>query len=124
MVVGLGVDIFDVPRMDEELRKDSGVALQLFSPEEILYCDSQRYPAQHYAARFAAKEAAFKALAVASGQAPRWRDVEVRITPEGGREVVLHGSLKELAERRGVRRIHASLSHTRAIAMAGVILES
>ena len=124
MIVGLGVDIFDVPRMDEELRKDSGVALQLFSSEEIRYCDSQRYPAEHYAARFAAKEAVFKALAVASDQAPRWRDVEVRITPEGGREVVLHGSLKELADRHGVRRIHASLSHTRALAMASVILES
>ena len=124
MVVGLGVDIFDVPRMDEELRKDSGVALQLFSPEEILYCDSQRYPARHYAARFAAKEAVFKALGVDGDAAPRWRDVEVVLTPGGGREVALHGTLKELAERRGVRRMHLSLSHTRALAMAGVILES
>ena len=124
MVVGLGVDVFDVPRMDEELRKDSGVALQLFSPEEVSYCESQRYPARHFAVRFAAKEAVFKALGVDGCAAPRWRDVEVVLTPGGGREVVLHGTLKELAERRGVRRLHLSLSHTRALAMAGVILES
>jgi holo-[acyl-carrier protein] synthase len=124
VVVGLGVDVFEVPRMDEELRRDSAVALQLFSPEEITYCDSQRYPAQHYAVRFAAKEAVFKALGVDAGAAPRWRDVEVVLTPGGGREVALHGTLKELAERRGVRRMHLSLSHTRALAMAGVILES
>jgi holo-[acyl-carrier protein] synthase len=124
VVVGLGVDVFEVPRMDEELRKDSAVALQLFSPDEIRYCDTQRYPARHYAARFAAKEALFKALGVDGGSAPRWRDVEVVLTPGGGREVVLHGTLKELAERRGVRRMHLSLSHTRALAMAGVILES
>jgi holo-[acyl-carrier protein] synthase len=124
VIVGLGVDVFDVPRIEAELQRDSGLVLELFSPEEIQYCDSQRHPAEHYAARFAVKEAVVKALGIDGARTPRWRDVEVRITPEGGRAVVLHGDLKELAERHGVRRIHASLSHTRALAMAGVILES
>jgi len=123
VVVGLGIDVLDVPRMDEELRRTpASPSSSSLRGNHLLR--QPALPAQHYAVRFAAKEAVFKALGVDAGAAPRWRDVEVVLTPGGGREVALHGTLKELAERRGVRRMHLSLSHTRALAMAGVILES
>jgi holo-[acyl-carrier protein] synthase len=125
VIIGFGVDLVDVSRLEAELQKDgSGFTRELFSPEEIHYCERQRYAAQHYAARFAAKEAVFKALTLAGDEGLHWRDVEVRGEPGGAREIALYGRIKELAEGRGVRRIFVSLSHTRTVAMASVILES
>jgi holo-[acyl-carrier protein] synthase len=68
MIVGIGVDLFSVTRAEDEIdRPDHGMRDQVFTPEEIAYCESKRYPGQHYAARFAAKEAVFKALGAARG---------------------------------------------------------
>jgi holo-[acyl-carrier protein] synthase len=125
VIVGLGVDLFEVNRLERKLQThgaDFGDGL--FTPDEIAYCESQHHPAQHYAARFAAKEALLKALAFDGREGIRWREAEVRVTPEGSRELVLHGALKELAERRLVRRIFLSLSHTPDLAAASVILET
>lgn len=125
MILGLGVDLFEVARMEEELRKQGlDFSREIFTPAEIAYCEGQRHPAQHYAARFAAKEAVFKALALHGGEGAHWREVEVRVSPEGPREVVLHGRIEDLARSRGVTRVLVSLSHTRALATASVILES
>ena len=111
--------------MEEQLRgRDPEFLHQLFTPGEIAYCGSQRHPAQHYAARVAAKEAVFKALNLNGRDGASWREVEVRPEPGGGRRVVLHGRIKRLAERRGVRRVLVSLSHTRALAAASILLES
>lgn len=124
MILGIGVDLFEVARMEEELRRQgSDFGHDLFTPEEIAYCEGQRHPAQHYAARFAAKEAVFKALALDGREGAHWREVEVRAGPQGRREVLLHGRLGELARERGVSRVLVSLSHTRAFATASVILE-
>jgi len=125
VIVGLGVDLFEVDRLEEQLRRQGADFGQgLFTPDEIAYCESQRYPAQHYAARFAAKEAVFKALALDGRVGAPWHDVEVRAGPDGSRQLVLHGKIQELAESRQARRIFLSLSHTRALATASVILES
>jgi len=125
VIIGFGVDLVDVSRIEAEIRTHgSDFARDLFSAEEISYCESQRHAAQHYAARFAAKEAVFKALTLSGGEGMHWRDVEVRVDAGGAREIVLHGRIKELADQRGVRRILVSLSHTRTFATAGVIMES
>jgi len=125
VIIGLGVDLFEVARMEEQLREQGPDFGQgLFTPEEIAYCESQRHPAQHYAVRFAAKEAVLKALGVAGRDGIHWREVEVRAEAEGGRQVLLHGRINELARGRGVSHILVSLSHTRALATASVILES
>ena len=124
MVIGLGVDVFNVARMEAELRAHgTDFARRLFTSREMSDCGREREPARHYAARFAAKEAVLKALSVGDDVAARWRDIEVRCDP-GGRQVVLRGRVRRLAERRGVARIHVSLSHTSAVATASVILES
>lgn len=125
MILGLGVDAFEVSRMEQALHEgDADFCHGLFTPDEIAYCQRQRHPAEHYAARFALKEAVFKALAVPDTSGASWRDVELRVSGEGGRSVVLHGSIRDFAARKGVARVVASVSHTRGIAIAGAILES
>ena len=125
MILGLGVDLFEVARLEQELgRHDPGFGPQLFTPAEIAHCEGQRHPAQHYAARFAAKEAAFKALALAVRDGAHWREAEVQIGPDGAPHLALHGRLEELAKSRGVARVLLSVSHTRTLATASVILES
>jgi holo-[acyl-carrier protein] synthase len=125
MVVGIGVDIFSVRRMARELSKDGvGLRESLFTPDEIAYCEGKRSPAPHYAARFAAKEALYKALGDGQPEGSSWCDAEVRNDASGRSRLVLHGALKEAAS--GVRadRIFLSLSHTREWAVATVVLES
>lgn len=124
MVVGIGNDALDVARMRAELAHDAALAAELFTPAEIDYCSSQRYPERHFAARFAAKEALFKALRVRWGAAPPWRDVEVVRGPGGEPELILHGKVQALAAERHVARAFVSLTHTTDVALASVLLES
>ncbi len=124
MIVGLGIDLFDVARMDRELR-DPGFARSLFTPREISYCQHQRYPARHFAARFAAKEAVVKSLAPQADHGMCWREIEVCLMDgRGPRMVVLHGRMKELAAARGVARVFVSISHSDTLAIAGAVLEA
>ena len=125
MIVGIGVDVFAVARIARELAKDSrGLREQLFTPEEIAYCEAKRYPAPHYAVRFAAKEALFKALGPAQVTGSSWREVEVRNESSGRSSLVLHGRLRAAADALHADRIFVSLSHTRQWAVANVVLES
>ncbi len=111
--------------MERELCTD-GTSFKeaVFTPGEIAYCAGKHYPARHFAARFAAKEAVFKALAQNGTGGLRFRDVEVRNDEAGRPRVELSGSMRELAERSGVTRIFLSLSHTDELATATVVLES
>jgi holo-[acyl-carrier protein] synthase len=125
MILGLGVDAFEVSRMEQALHEgDADFCRGLFTPDEIAYCQRQRHPAEHYAARFALKEAVFKALALPDTSGASWREVELRVSPSGLRSVVLHGAVHDLAARKGVARVLASVSHSHGIAIAGAILES
>ncbi|MFI5180134.1 MAG: holo-ACP synthase [Thermoanaerobaculia bacterium] len=123
MILGIGTDLLDVARMERELARGSaGFREEVFTPAEIAWCQARRYPARHFAARFAAKEALLKALP-AAGVPVRLRDVEIARTHQSAPRLVLHGSLKEAAERLGVRNLHVSLSHTGRFATASVLLE-
>ena len=125
MIVGIGVDLFSVTRVEDEIDKqEHGLRDQIFTPEEIAYCESKRYPGQHYAARFAAKEAVFKALGAASLSGQHWREVEVHSDPHTGRSrVALKGDVKKAADSLGAESVFVSLSHTRDWAVASVVLE-
>ena len=125
MIVGIGVDVFAVARIARELARDSrGLREQLFTPDEIAYCEAKRYPAPHYAVRFAAKEALFKALGAAQVSGGSWREVEVTNERSGQSRLVLHGRLRAAASALHADRIFVSLSHTRKWAVANVVLES
>ena len=125
MIRGLGIDLFEVARMERDLgEKGDTFKQEIFTPDEIAYCDAMHHPAQHYAVRLAAKEAVIKALALEGSAYFFWRDVEIRREADGRPRAVLHGRVRELAERQGVRCVHVSLSHTRELALAAAAAES
>ena len=124
MILGVGNDILEVGRIQRELdQPGASFRERLFSPDEIAYCEAKRYPAQHYAARFAAKEAFLKALSTGLRDGLSWKDVEVRNGAAGEPELILSGQALELAKRYGIERTFLSLSHTSSLAMASVVLE-
>ena len=125
MIIGIGSDILEVARFKRELDTEGGnIKSELFTSCEIEYCDGKRYPERHYAARFAAKEAALKALATGKEAGISWRDVEIRNDRNGQPYIVLWGKAKDIAYDMRAGRILVSLSHTQDWAMANVILES
>ncbi len=119
--VGLGVDIVEIPRMRGILSRTPSFKEKVFSGAEREYCDSHPDPAKHYAARFAAKEAALKALGTGFSEGIGWRDVEVSRNAKGRPSLVLHGQAKEKAIEIGVIDMPLSLSHTENDAVACAI---
>ena len=97
---------------------------RVYTPGEINYCDSKANRAERYAARFAAKEAAMKALGTGWNHGVRWRDCEVMRLPGGRPTITFHGKAAQVAARLGVKNAALSLSHTAEQAIAQVILES
>ncbi len=126
-IVGTGIDLIEVERVRAALERPATGArfrARVFTEREIAYCESRglgRF--QSYAARFAAKEAAMKALGTGWSRQVGWRDIEVireRGRPPG---IALWGKAAELARRRKVTRFHLSLTHTALGAIAHVIAE-
>jgi len=125
MIVGTGIDIAEVPRIGQAIERFGERFLQrIFTAGEIRYCDSKANRVERYAARFAAKEAAMKALGTGWNHGVRWRDCEVVRAPGGRPTMTFHGKAGEFAARLGVRNIALSLSHTTEQAIAQLILES
>lgn len=124
MIVGLGTDVLAVVRMAAELRDGGGFRETVFTPGEIAYCEAMRHPEMHYAARFATKEALFKAIGADGRAGMRWREVEVRREGSGRPRIVLHGSMRTLAESLAVDAVFVALAHTAELASATVVLES
>lgn len=125
MIVGTGIDIAEVPRIAEAIARFGDRFLnRIFTEGERRYCDSKANRVERYAARFAAKEAAMKALGTGWNHGVRWRDCEVARKPGGRPTLEFHGKAGEFAVKLGVRNIALSLTHTEEQAMAQVILES
>ena len=126
-IVGIGVDMAEVARIREAIerpRTGARFRARVFTPAEQAYCE-QRGRGRHesYAARFAAKEAAMKALGTGWGSGVGWLDVEVIRSPEGRPTVVLHGGAAALARALGVTQWHLALAHTADLAIAHVVAE-
>ena len=124
MILGVGVDIVDVARIDQSIERHGEHFLnRIFTGDEIAYCSKMRAPGPHYAARFAAKEAVSKAFGTGIGEQLGFLEIEVCHGESGAPRIVLHGPAAELAQERGVRKIHVSLSHTAQCAVAQVVIE-
>jgi holo-[acyl-carrier protein] synthase len=124
MIYGAGIDIVEVCRMEEIIRKwgDRFVA-RVFSKGEITYCAGCALPAAHYAARFAVKESFLKSLGMGLGMGLSLKDIEVANDRRGKPRVRLLGRAADILLRFGIRAVHVSISHTRHSATAIVLLE-
>ncbi len=124
MIVGTGIDIVEVPRVAQAIERFGDRFLQrIFTAAEITYCKSKRNASERFAARFAAKEAALKAIGTGWKKGVSWTDVEVRREPGGRPTVAFSGGAAKHAAALGMKRASLSLSHTAQIATAQVILE-
>ncbi|MDP2883977.1 MAG: holo-ACP synthase [Ignavibacteria bacterium] len=121
VIQGIGVDVVDVKRMKIVLdARGTPLIKKLFTDPEIAYCTSKKKPHEHFAARFAAKEAVSKAMQTGWSGKFRWRDVEVINNPSGAPRVVFHDLV---AEQLAHCRVHISLSHTENTVVAFAIIE-
>jgi holo-[acyl-carrier protein] synthase len=125
MIVGTGIDIAEVPRIAESIKRfGDRFITRIFTQGEIRYCDSKANRVERYAARFAAKEAAMKALGTGWNHGVTWKDVEVSRQPGGRPTILFHGKAAEFAQKLGAKHVALSLTHTKEFAMAQVILEN
>jgi holo-[acyl-carrier protein] synthase len=123
MTHGVGIDMIEVERVALGIAKESGFREMVFSATEIAYCEAKKNKFEHYAARFAAKEAFFKALGTGWTDNTSFNEVEVINSADGKPEIHLLGATKSTVDAMGINRILVSLSHVKAMASAVVILE-
>ena len=124
MILGTGIDIAEVERIAQAIARFGGrFKERVFTAEEIRYCESKANKAERYAARFAAKEAAMKAIGTGWSRGVTWRDVEVRRLPGGRPTIAFHGTAGEIFAKLGGVRAQLSITHTEQTAMAFVIVE-
>ena len=124
MILGSGVDLTEVSRIREAIsRYGDKFVSRIYTEGEISYVESKANRFERYAARFAAKEAAMKALGTGWRRGVHWKDFEVANLPTGRPTLLLHGAAKDIAAELGVRQISVSLTHTSETGMAFVILE-
>jgi holo-[acyl-carrier protein] synthase len=124
MIFGTGIDIVDISRFEKFVRENNEPLFRrVFTPQEQAYCASKKRIAQHYALRFAAKEAFLKALGTGLRDGLSWREMEVVNDPWGKPELKLCGRAEELFRQKGLANAFLSLSHDGNYAIASVILE-
>jgi holo-[acyl-carrier protein] synthase len=124
MIVGSGVDMIEIARIAATVaRYGDRFCQRIYLPGEIRYCRSKKNAAESFAVRFAAKEAAAKALGTGIQHGVAWRDIEVVRTPSGRPTLLFHGRAAIIAGKLGVRNAVISLTHSRSDALAQVVLE-
>jgi holo-[acyl-carrier protein] synthase len=123
MLAGLGTDLTEVERIAEKINKRSGFREMVFSKTEIAYCESKTNKFEYYAARFAAKEAFFKALGTGWLEGTHFNEVEITNDESGKPALVLLGETKKTLSAWRISKILVSLSHLKTIASAVVIIE-
>jgi holo-[acyl-carrier protein] synthase len=124
MITGIGIDVIQNDRVRDSIQRFGDRFLnRIYTQGEIDYCKKCSHPEIHYAARFAAKEAAFKALGTGWAAGVTWKDVEIERLPNGKPELRLHGEALNRASSAGAQRFYVSLTHDQLVSCAVVILE-
>jgi holo-[acyl-carrier protein] synthase len=124
MIVGVGIDLIEVERVAEKIGKKSGFKELVFSKAEIDYCESKANKFEHYAARFAAKEAFFKALGTGWKNGTAFNEVEITNDEKGKPALSFLGTTAASITEMKLGNISVSLSHLKAMASAVVIIEN
>lgn len=121
-IIGLGTDIVEVVRIGEMIERHGELFLnRVYTEDEVAYCQRRKEYNQHYAGRWAAKEAVMKTLGTGWARGVGWRDIEVCTTKPGRPVIVLRGGAREMADSLGIREVLITISHCRAYATATAI---
>src|SRR5205823_2642452 len=126
MIFGIGIDTIEVPRIEKTIAEYGDQFLtRIYTVDEIAYCNWRKFSAEHFAARFAAKEAFAKAIGTGIRRGFIWKEVEVRNEYSGKPIIKLHGTMIEKVENivKSNYQIQLSLTHTKNIAEATVVIE-
>jgi holo-[acyl-carrier protein] synthase len=125
MITGIGIDVVQNDRIRDSIQRFGDRFLnRIYTEGEMEYCKKCAQPEIHFAARFAAKEAAFKALGTGWAAGVKWKDVEVVRLPSGKPELHLHGEALAHATSARAQRFHVSLTHDQLVSCAVVIFEA
>lgn len=124
-IVGLGLDLAQISRFTAAHgRRGERMLARLFTDGERAYCERKREKMASYAGRFAVKEAVMKVLGTGWARGVRWRDIEVVRKQGSAPELVLHGVAAQIAAKKGIARIHVTITHDAGIAAAVAVAES
>ncbi len=123
MIAGIGIDIIEVDRIAEKIEKNNGFKELVFSAKEIAYCEEKTHKNEHYAARFAAKEAFFKALGTGWLNGTAFNEVEITNDEHGKPSITLLGETNNVVSSLQIGNISVSLTHIKAMASAFVVIE-
>lgn len=118
----IGIDIIEIKRIERLFSANEGFLKKIYTNKEVEYCRPKKNKYQHFAARFATKEAVFKALGTGWIGNMKWTDIELLNDEMGKPYLNLYGSVKELAEKKCIDSISVSLSHCQDYAVAQVLL--
>jgi holo-[acyl-carrier protein] synthase len=124
MIIGIGIDMIETERVATSIKKKKGFRELVFSKNEIAYCEKKTKKFEHYAARFAAKEAFFKAIGTGWGKGTAFNEIEIRNNKTGKPEIFFLGKTAATIAQMGLGKISVSLSHIKTMAVATVIIES
>ena len=123
MKSAIGIDIVEIKRLEKMSRKwGKNFLAKVYTEKELAYARSKKFPYQHLAARFAAKEAIFKALGEMETNFVGWKNVEILNNPFGKPQIFWHGQAEKVRKKRKIRKALVSLSHTEHYAVANVML--
>jgi holo-[acyl-carrier protein] synthase len=123
-IIGIGTDIIECLRIAQMIDRHGELFIRrVYTEHEIAYCSDKKAATQHYAGRWAAKEAVLKALGTGWVQGISWRDVEVRHKRGGAPTIRLQGGARDVFERSGIKTMHISISHCRSHAVAYAVAE-
>ena len=123
MIFGIGTDLIEVERVAEKMEKRAGFKELVFSPDEIIYCETKTFKYEHYAARFAAKEAFLKAIGTGWQKGTAFNEIEIYHDEEGRPEFHFRGITAKTVADLKLGKIFVSLSHLKTMACAMVIIE-
>jgi holo-[acyl-carrier protein] synthase len=123
-IVGTGIDIVECLRIAQMIERHGELFItRVYTDAEIEYCTARKAATQHYAGRWAAKEAVLKALGTGWRRGISWRDIEIRNDRKGAPTVNLRAGARDVMEKAGIRQLHVSISHCRSFAVAHVVAE-
>jgi len=123
MITGLGTDLVEVDRIASAIKREQGFREMTFAANEIAYCEGRANKFECYAARFAAKEAFFKALGTGWPEGTNFNEVAITHDEQGKPEIILLGQTQKTLSTWGINKILVSLSHVKTMATAVVVIE-